>query len=505
MGQALYRKYRSRSLDQIVGQEHVVSALRSALKQQRVSHAYLFTGPRGVGKTSIARILAHEINQLPYQDEQSHIDIIEIDAASNRGIDEIRDLREKVYVAPTTGKYKVYIIDEVHMLTPQAFNALLKTLEEPPAHVVFILATTEVHKLPATIISRTQRYTFRPADLQQLTDHLRGIAKSEKIKIDDESLALIAEHGDGSFRDSVGLLDQLGSGHKQITAAEVHDLLGIPSKQAITELLESTVNGQIADIAAQLQNLQTGGYQASVIAKQLGGRLRQTVLENQLLLPLPETLQLMTRLLEVPVSPDANRFLEIVLIGVKGTADAPKPAKPTEQIVPAPVEPPKSSVKAPAETKKSDKPKNQPKDIATPPPKTEKSDVSVAETSKSVTTPAEGAIDATLWPEVLAQLKKRYNTLYSIIRMAQPEFTDSTITLTFGFAFHQKRLNEAKNRTIVSEVMTTVYGRDIQLECHYDKNAKPAGTAPATTGDTDRNQSLDTVSNIFGGGELLES
>jgi DNA polymerase-3 subunit gamma/tau len=504
MGQALYRKYRSRSLDQIVGQEHVVSALRSALKQQRVSHAYLFTGPRGVGKTSIARILAHEINQLPYQDEQSHIDIIEIDAASNRGIDEIRDLREKVYVAPTTGKYKVYIIDEVHMLTPQAFNALLKTLEEPPAHVVFILATTEVHKLPATIISRTQRYTFRPADLQQLTDHLRGIAKSEKIKIDDESLALIAEHGDGSFRDSVGLLDQLGSGRGQITAAEVHDLLGIPSKQAITELLASTVNGQIADIAAQLQNLQTGGYQASVIAKQLGGMLRQTVLENQLLLPLPETLQLMARLLEVPVSPDASRFLEIVLIGVKGTADAPKTAKPTEPAT-APVESPKGSVKAPAKTKKSDKTNNLPKGKTTPPPKIEKSDVPVAEASKSVITPADGAIDATLWPEVLAQLKKRYNTLYSIIRMAQPEFTDSTITLTFGFAFHQKRLNEAKNRTIVSAVMTTVYGRDIQLECHYDKNAKPAGTATATAGDSGRNQSLDTVSNIFGGGELLES
>lgn len=162
MGQALYRKYRSKSLSEIVGQQHIISTLQNALKQGRISHAYLFTGPHGVGKTSIARILAHEVNQLPYSEDTPHIDIIEIDAASNRRIDEIRDLRDKVHIAPTSAKYKVYIIDEVHMLTKEAFNALLKTLEEPPAHVIFILATTEAHKLPETIISRTQQFNFRP-------------------------------------------------------------------------------------------------------------------------------------------------------------------------------------------------------------------------------------------------------------------------------------------------------------------------------------------------------
>jgi DNA polymerase III subunit gamma/tau len=161
LGQALYRKYRSKSLSEIVGQKHITDTLSNAIKSGRISHAYLFTGPKGVGKTSIARILAHEVNGLAYADESIHLDIIEIDAASNRRIDEIRDLRDKVHIAPTSAKYKVYIIDEVHMLTKEAFNALLKTLEEPPAHVIFILATTEAHKLPDTIVSRTQRFTFK--------------------------------------------------------------------------------------------------------------------------------------------------------------------------------------------------------------------------------------------------------------------------------------------------------------------------------------------------------
>src|SRR4029077_6909319 len=147
MGQALYRKYRSKSFSEIVGQDHITKPLQNAIKAGKISHAYLFTGPRGVGKTSVARVLAHEDNDLEYKDDSMHLDIIEIDRASNRRIDEIRELRERVHIAPTSAKYKVYIIDEVHMLTREAFNALLKTLEEPPAHVVFILATTEAHKV----------------------------------------------------------------------------------------------------------------------------------------------------------------------------------------------------------------------------------------------------------------------------------------------------------------------------------------------------------------------
>src|SRR3982751_1342685 len=183
MGQALYRKYRSKSFDDVVGQDHITKTLKNALSSGRINHAYLFTGPRGVGKTSVARILAHEVNSLPYTDESIHLDIIEIDAASNRRIDEIRDLRDRVRIAPVSAKYKVYIIDEVHMLTREAFNALLKTLEEPPAHVLFILATTEAHKLPETIVSRTQRFEFKPVTTAKVAEHLTVIAKQESINI----------------------------------------------------------------------------------------------------------------------------------------------------------------------------------------------------------------------------------------------------------------------------------------------------------------------------------
>src|SRR5438270_9363932 len=222
---ALYRKNRSKKLSEVVGQEHVTSTLEKALKTGKVSHAYLFTGPRGVGKTSVARILAHEINKLPYTDDSAYLDIIEIDAASNRSIDEIRDLREKVYAAPANADFKVYIIDEVHMLTREAFNALLKTLEEPPAHVVFILATTDAHKLPETIVSRTQRFTFRPVAKAMVAELLGTIARAEDIAADQEALDLLAEHGEGSIRDRISMLDKARNSGDKINGEIVRVLL----------------------------------------------------------------------------------------------------------------------------------------------------------------------------------------------------------------------------------------------------------------------------------------
>lgn len=217
------RKWRPQRFDELVGQEHITTTLKNALKSNRLAHAYLFTGPRGVGKTTTARILAKAINCLNPTDYEpcnqcqicksisdfQSLDIIEIDGASNRGIDDIRNLRESVKYAPTLGKYKVYIIDEVHMLTKESFNAFLKTLEEPPSHTIFIFATTDIHKVPLTIISRCQRFDFRRISLNTIKDQLKKIADAENIKINDQALTIIAKKSDGAMRDAQSLFDQV--------------------------------------------------------------------------------------------------------------------------------------------------------------------------------------------------------------------------------------------------------------------------------------------------------
>lgn len=283
--------YRSRSLDEIVGQSHITRILQRAIARGRIAHAYLLTGPRGVGKTSIARILAHEINGLPYTDESTHLDIIEIDAASNNSVEDIRDLRDKVQIAPTSSPKKIYIIDEVHMLSKSAFNALLKTLEEPPEHVVFILATTDADKLPATILSRVQRFNFRAISPRDAAKHLAFIAKQEKIAITPDALELIAEQGKGSFRDSISLLDQLRSlSDKTIDRAMVAEVLGLAQDELVEALLAAYATADIGCAAQLIDEAEAAGTPAELLAEQLLGIARQRVVEDAALLPLLDKL-----------------------------------------------------------------------------------------------------------------------------------------------------------------------------------------------------------------------
>ena len=288
--QALYRKWRSQDFAEVVGQEHVTLTLRNALRDGRMSHAYLFTGPRGTGKTSTARILAKAINCLDPDPaarpcntcsiciaitEGRQLDLIEIDAASNRGIDEIRDLREKIGFRPNETRYKVYIIDEVHMLTKEAFNALLKTLEEPPPHAIFILATTEPDRVPETVRSRCQRFDFRRIPTGEIVGHLEEILGSESGKAEPEALVAIARRATGSMRDAVSLLDQLLSyGDDTLTLARVERVLGLVNAQTIGKLVDCIASNDTAGGLTLLNSLVAEGVELGQLVDQIVAYLR---------------------------------------------------------------------------------------------------------------------------------------------------------------------------------------------------------------------------------------
>lgn len=290
---ALYRQWRPQDFEGLIGQEHVSVTLKNAILSGRISHAYLFTGPRGTGKTSTAKVLAKALNcetgptatpcnhcrSCDLINDGSAMDVYEIDAASNRGIDEIRDLRENVKFSPAQSRYKIYIIDEVHMLTNEAFNALLKTLEEPPAHVVFVLATTEPHRIPATILSRCQRYDFRRVGLRELTDHLVHIARESGISATQEALRLIALQSDGGVRDAVSVLDQCSVlGNDGVTENEVRELLGLVGQEAVYALFGAVADTDSARGLEVLDAQMVLGKDARQLLIELAGYCRSLML-----------------------------------------------------------------------------------------------------------------------------------------------------------------------------------------------------------------------------------
>lgn len=417
---ALYRKYRPTSLDQVVGQPQVTDVLAAAAKTGSFAHAYLFTGQRGTGKTTVARILAHLINHLDYSDNinSDNIDIIEIDAASNNGVDDVRAIRDSVQLAPMHCSHKVYIIDEFHMLSKPAFNALLKTIEEPPEYVVFILATTELQRVPATILSRVQRFHFKPLPPALLAKHLRMIADQEGINIDDDALLLIAERGGGSVRDSITLLDQL-SNNVHITVDTVNEVLGLVSNEIVDQLVAATIDGQSQQIIRQVRQIIDDGTSPVALAEQLVKRLENKATEQ------PALYDLIGRLLETSKSALPEAKLLSVLVCYRLPMAAPINAPKTATVLSP------SSGQAMADAMAADNNQAAPS-----------ADEAAVTGQQTKTASPSQSIDDFNWNDLLQQLADDdCPSTRSLLEQADYRYNSdsNTLVLFFGRAFYRKQ------------------------------------------------------------------
>ena len=478
MSQALYRKYRSRSLDEVLGQDHVTSILRRALERGKIAHAYLLTGPRGVGKTSVARILAHEINHLPYDDDSSNLDIIEIDAASNNGVDDIRALREKAQVAPVSAPKKVYIIDEVHMLSKSAFNALLKTLEEPPEHVVFILATTDADKLPATILSRVQQFFFRPIPTEIMTRQLMNIAKKEGFAIEEDAARLIAERSHGGFRDGISTLDQLSilaTSDQPLTASMVTEYLGLSDATMLGNLLDSYPSDDNEKVLNIFQELENSGANSVVVSHQLLSIARNRLRKN------PNLIGLVQQLIEVDRHPHPDLKLLTIFMN-SNSQPTEKPVAPKKNIAQATTQKP-AAKPTPIKPAEPAKPTEKP---------IEKEEKPAEPAKKSAAKPKK--TDAPLelnWEKVIERAKEKSLGLASLLQKSQWSFDGEKLTIYAGSAFYKKKLDDAKNKPLISEIISEETEMDLEIDIIGEK--KPP-----------EDEKLAEIAELMGGGEEVK-
>lgn len=457
----LYRRYRPTTFAELYGQDHIRVSLQNSLRKDLIGHAYLFSGSRGSGKTTVARLFAKAVNcQKPTKDFEpcnscsqcteiitgQTVDVIEIDAASNRGIDEIRELRERVAFTPVKAKYKVYIIDEVHMLTKEAFNALLKTLEEPPAHVIFILATTELHKVPETIISRCQRYQFHRATIEQTTELLNVVAKKENIKLGKGSAELIAVRADGSYRDALTLLGNVATHEGIVEEQDVRLLLGLPTEQIINELETAITQGETEKLIELLRRSEKEGIDLVVLVRQLAEGLKNRILTTDFEKAVANQAGLLEQLLYTlgrsrhSSDPVAALVARLVMLSRKN----------------APTTPQRPVIEAAEPNKLTDLQKTERVVEETP---------TVDSVSPLEAKPAVSGSAAEFWSNFVSQIKVRNHALYAVLRSAQPEeITDEKIVIAVQFKFYADRLKEVKNRQLIEEAITKVAGKPLLIE-----------------------------------------
>ena len=526
---SLYRKYRPHNFDNLIGQDHIKSTLINALQAGRAAHAYLFTGPRGTGKTSTARLVAKALNCENLQggfepcdkceickdiNTGRLIDLIEIDAASNRGIDEVRDLKEKINFAPSHAKCKVYIIDEVHMMTNEAFNALLKTLEEPPEHAYFILATTEIHKIPATIISRCQRFDFRRISEKAIFTRLSFIAQEEGIAVEEAALEAIAKYVAGGLRDAIGLLEQLTS-QDQLNYDHVHEILGVSDMGQLDNLFAYLQDGDVRKALDLVHELYSQGSDIQQFLHEYIDLLRKKMLES-----VNEGKQEMTGYLLKKIEIFQKAFdnfnanlpqlaLEIAVIRATDSFEIPRAVPRQEKKVekaPEPEPQPQPEVapepEVPAEPVKTEEP-------------VESAVEATAEPEPEVK-PEASQIDLALkdlvdqWPRVTERVSQP--ALRMSMQNAKPiELKGIDLTLQFGSNFHRDKVMEGENRSMLERLLGDLCGTNLKLKAEVKAvEIKPVmqepTPAPAPSFQEPQPEKQDMTNealDIFGG-ELVE-
>ncbi len=483
MSLSLYRKYRPSKWSDVVGQAHVVDTLRNAVAAERVGHAYLFAGPRGTGKTSVARLLAKAVNceeQDPAKRPEdtcqnclsvqngSFLDLIEIDAASNTSVEDVRELRDKINFSPNRGRYKVYIIDEVHMLSQAAFNALLKTLEEPPPHAIFILATTEMHKIPATVLSRCQRHEFRRLPLEETIAQLEKICKEEKIKAERPALELVARQATGSLRDAISLLDQLTSSGDTLKLDWAQQVLGTSASQAVLDLVDAIVAKDAAAGLDQIHKALDAGSDPRQFARQTVDTLRGVLL-LRMGAPLgPEFAgeegERMTAFAKALSVPELLRVIRLFNDAAGEVKVAWQPSLPLEMAF---VE----SLAAPAATQNNSAPAAAVAAKVAPAPQAKPASASPAASAPSPVSSAPTAdnlvaLDNQDWVKIKDQLKARNPNLHGLLNSVKArEVRGNILYLGFASDLLKEKMEKLENIEMMQKVLTENVGKPLEVRC----------------------------------------